>query len=188
MPDRYTHVAIALHWIIAALIICMLGLGFLMEDFPQEMKGAAYGLHKSTGLLILVLTLFRIVWRLMHKAPPLPADTKPAEALVAHGIVFGFYALMLALPMSGWALSSANPKGFPISFYGLFEWPFLPVLSTLDIEAKKEIAHSIGEAHEVMAIIMIGLLVLHVAAALKHHFVLKDGVLTRMLPFLKPLK
>lgn len=188
MPDRYTPVAIALHWIIAALIIFMLGLGFLMEDFPQEIRGAAYGLHKSTGLSILLLTFVRIAWRLGHKAPPLPAGTKPIEALIARALVVGFYILMITLPMSGWALSSANPKGYPINWFGLFDWPFLPVLSTLDIETKKEVAHSISEAHETMAAAMIGLLVLHVAAALKHHFILKDDVLTRMLPFLKPLK
>jgi cytochrome b561 len=185
MSENYTKVAIMLHWLIGIAIIGMLGMGFLLEDIPNDYKFMAYQLHKSFGLSILVLSLFRLVWRLMHKAPPLPAHMKSWEVIVAKLTHVALYILMIGLPLSGWALVSSAPEpyNFPIHWFGLFDWPYLPVLS--EIENKKEVSHSFAELHETLAAIMIVLLAMHVGAALKHHFINKDDVLTRMIPCLK---
>ncbi|HNQ92600.1 MAG TPA: cytochrome b [Alphaproteobacteria bacterium] len=185
MDTQYTKVAIFLHWLIALLIIGMLAMGFLMEDIPNELKPVVYPLHKSMGLTILALTVFRIVWRLMHKAPALPEAMSALEKNISHAMHTLLYLIMIGLPMSGWALVSSSPKGIPTTWFGLFDWPHLPVLS--EIDNKKEVSHSFGEVHETLAVIAILLIVLHVAAALKHHFVVRDNILTRMAPWLKPL-
>lgn len=182
--DQYTKVAIALHWLIGLSIIALLVLGLTMEDFPMEIKKQAYQFHKSLGLTVLVLTFVRILWRLTHKAPPLPDGMKPWEKFAAHAVHFGLYFIMLAMPLTGWALVSSSPRGFPTEYFGLFNWPHIPFLT--DIENKKDVSHNFGEAHEILANLAIALIVLHVGAALKHHFINRDGVLIRMLPFLKP--
>lgn len=185
MSDRYTRVAILLHWLIALFIVTLLALGLTMEDLPIDIRRQAYQFHKSLGLTVLVLTFVRIFWRLTHKAPALPDGMKPWEKFAAHAVHFGLYFIMLALPLSGWAMVSSSSRGYATEFFGLFDWPHISFLTTL--ENKKEVSHSFGEAHEVLANITIALLVLHVGAALKHHIINRDGVLVRMLPFLKPL-
>jgi len=184
MTDSYTRVAIALHWIIGVAIIMMLGMGFFMEDLPNEIKPFVYQTHKSIGLTILVLSFVRLLWRLTHKVPSLPQGMKNWEILASKLTHWGFYLAMIALPLSGWLLVSAAPPpyDYPVQWFGLFEWPTLP------IERAKETAHDFSEIHEILAIGTIALLVLHVGAALKHHFIVKDDVLTRMLPCLKKCK
>jgi len=187
MSDRYTRVAILLHWIIGLSIIALLVLGLTMEDFPKSMMFTAYMIHKSLGLTVLMLTLVRIFWRLTHKVPAMPETMKSWEKFAAHAVHLGLYFLMLALPLSGWAMVSSSARGYPTVFFGLFEWPHIPFLANIaDIESKKEISHSIAEAHETLAWIAIVLIALHIGAALKHHIIDRDTVLTRMLPFLKP--
>lgn len=184
MTETYTSVAKALHWIIGIAIIVMLGMGFLMEDMPDEMKPFIYQTHKSVGLTILVLSFVRLFWRLTHKAPALPDGMKKWEVFASKITHFAFYILMIGIPLSGWLLVSAAPApyDYPVQWFGLFEWPTLP------IERAKETAHDFGEIHEILAIATIALLVLHIGAALKHHFILKDDVLTRMLPCSKKCK
>lgn len=185
MSENYTKVAIFLHWLIGLSIIGMLVMGLLLEDIPDDYKFMAYQLHKSFGLSILVLSFVRLFWRLGHKAPPLPAHMSKLEVIAAQLTHTALYIMMIGLPLSGWALVSSAPPpyDFPTRWFGLFEWPHLPVLS--EIENKKEVSHSFGEVHETLAWITITLLGLHIGGALKHHFVDKDNVLTRMLPCLK---
>lgn len=186
MTENYTKVAIALHWIIAFAIIFMLALGMVMEDLPNEMKFAAYQLHKSVGLTVLLLSFVRLFWRLSHPAPALPSGMKAWEITISKITHVAFYLLMIGLPMSGWAIVSSSPRNFPTIFFGLFEWPHLPVLS--EIENKEDVSHSFGEIHETLANLTIALLALHVGAALKHHIILKDDVLVRMAPWVKKPK
>lgn len=165
----YTRVARWLHWTIGVLIIGNLIGGLARDVAPQIIMP----LHKSTGLLILTLSLVRLGWRFTHPAPPYPAAMpgwEKALATITHWI---FYALMILIPLSGWIMASAYDK--PLDFYGLF-----PVMKFDVIKESTlwEVAH---EGHELLAFAMIGLLLLHIGAALRHHIVLKDGVLARML-------
>ena len=168
---RYTRVAIWLHWLIALAIIGNLLGGFLHDGFGAA-KGQVMAIHKATGILILLLTLVRIAWRLTHRAPPLPASTPGWQRSLAHVTHIALYALMLLVPMSGWAMASGSDK--PISFYGLFDWPKLAVTKS---SAAAGAAH---EAHEIGGIILAVLVVMHIAAALQHQFLLRDRLLARM--------
>jgi cytochrome b561 len=181
----YTKTAICLHWVIGLMIIAMLGVGLVMGEegmWTPEMRGQLYGFHKGLGMIIIVLTLIRILWRFMNPPPALPAGMKPWEIFAVKATHFLFYGLLIILPLSGWAMSTAAGRA-PIDIFGIFEWPAMPILSSMG--EQKELARSISDAHGLLAYAMIGLLGLHVAAALKHHFINKDNVLTRMLPFLK---
>lgn len=177
--DRYSRGAVVLHWLIALLIILNIIGAFVAEDLSKADEAIVIGYHKATGITILVLTLARIVWRLMHKAPPMVETLKAWEAALARVTHAGFYFLMLAVPLSGWAMHSAHSKGKSVSLFGLFDVPALPVGSD---EPTADMFH---ELHEIFAFVMIGLFLLHVGAALKHHFVDKDGTMRRMVPWMK---
>jgi cytochrome b561 len=183
--NHYTRVAIALHWLSALAIIGLLLAGLWMTDAIRDpaTKNFAfevYQWHKSLGLLLLVLTLARLTWRLMNPPPPLPPGMSRFERTAASLTHIAFYALLLAMPLAGWAMVSASPFGLPTMIFGLFEWPHLPVLAGL--EDKKPVEAVFKSAHKFMGFGLMGLLALHVGAALKHHFINRDTVLARMLP------
>jgi cytochrome b561 len=186
--SRYSRVAIVLHWTMAILIIGLFFVGLWMHEaiHVKETKAAAfsaYQWHKSFGLTVLVLTFLRLAWRFGHRPPPLPSGMKPWEAGVAKLTHWIFYALMLAVPLSGWAMVSASPFGLPTIVFGLFEWPHLPQFAEM---ANKDAAEeALKEAHELLAFAMMGLVILHIGAALKHHLIDRDDVLARMLPLLR---
>lgn len=184
---RYSAVAIALHWTIAASILLLLISGLWMTDainVPDTRANAfaVYQWHKSLGLSVLVLSFARLAWRLVNPPPPLPADMGRLERLAAHTTHVAFYVLMIGMPLLGWAMVSASVFGLPTIVFGLFEWPHIPMLSGLEDKAPVEAA--LKAAHSTGGYLMIALLALHVLAALKHHFVDRDHVLTRMLPVL----
>lgn len=158
---RYTRVAVLLHWAIAALIVANLLVGFFHEDFDKPVRGALMGFHKSTGITILALSLARLAWRLTHRPPAYDAAMKPWEARLARLTHIVFYAMLIALPLSGWLLSSTGSR--PIgAWYGLFGIGKLPAPAG---------THDLWEqSHGVLGYLMLALLVLHVAGALKHHF------------------
>ena len=167
----YTLTARILHWVMAVLMILMLAAGLVMSDIEDPaLKSTVYGLHKATGILVLLLAGFRVLWRLSHAVPisaALPVWQRRAARL-AHG---GLYGVMFLLPLSGWSMSSA--AGYPVSFYGLFTIP--------DMVAKNpELAGILKDIHEVSANVFIALLAAHLGAALYHHFVLRDDTLRRM--------
>jgi cytochrome b561 len=174
--DRYDSVAMSLHWLMAAAILGLLGLGFVMTGLkpgsPLQFK--LYQLHKSVGALVFVAALARLGWRLGHRPPPLPAAMGSAERRLAHAGHWALYALMLGLPLAGWAVVSTSPYNIPTVLFGLVGLPHLPLPRDLNAAAKG--AHLIG------AWLLLATLAGHVAAALRHHFVLRDDVLTRMLP------
>lgn len=170
--DRYSRGAIAFHWVTAALVLFNLWLGLFHDSLPREWK--VMPVHKSVGVTILVLTLGRIAWRLTHKPPRLP-DLMPAwEKIAARASHYILYALLLILPLTGWLLSSNPEKPRPIEWFFLFKLPVLP--------ATPDIARAAHETHEILGVTMAVLVVIHVAAALRHHFLLRDRVLARMLP------
>jgi cytochrome b561 len=185
---RYTKVAIILHWIIAVCILALLAAGLAMTTeglLPKYVQFQTFQLHKSLGLTVLVLSIFRLIWRLTHTPPPLPPNVSAIEVFAAKLTHWIFYGLMLALPLTGWAIVSTSPWDLPTIWFGLFEWPHLPGLA--DSVHKKELNDVFGETHEILAYGAMALIALHAGAALKHHLWNRDNVLTRMLPFLHPL-
>jgi cytochrome b561 len=175
---RYSAVAIALHWLIAAAVIALVLMGLVMTGLPDKdlaLKFSLYQWHKSVGVTVLLLSLARLAWRLGHRPPPLPAAMRPWERLAARATHVGFYILIIAIPLFGWAMVSASPYNIPTVLYGVVTWPHLPV--------PKAAFEAFKEGHELLAWGAVALLALHVAAALKHHYILRDDVLARMLPF-----
>ena len=171
--DRYTRTAVALHWLLALGLFTAFSVGVYMSDLPfspQRLKLFSY--HKWAGITILALSALRLAWRLTHRPPadvPMPAWQRTAS----HATHIALYALFFAIPLVGWAYSSA--AGFPVVLYGI--WP-LPDFVSPD----KELARLIKPWHAYLAFTLAGLVALHVAAALKHQFVDRDGLLARMRP------
>jgi cytochrome b561 len=171
--QRYTGPAVWLHWLLAVAIIGTFSLGVYMHELPvSPTRLKLYSWHKWAGVTILALSALRLLWRLSHRppaAPPMPAwQARAAHA--THGLM---YALFFAVPLSGWAYSSA--AGFPVVWFGVLPLPdFVPV--------DKALAELLKDAHEFFAQALAILVMLHVAAALKHQFIDRDGLLDRMRP------
>ena len=183
--QTYSRTARWLHWIIALLIIFMLIGGKLMGEIPRDqtsLRVAVYGWHKTFGILILILSLARLFWRLGHKPPPLP-DLMPAwEKLAAKLTHFAFYLFMIGMPLIGWAVASTSR--YPSKIFQVIPLPPLPGLGDLG-ERREDMHHLFEDAHEYLAYLGAALILLHVAAALKHHYKDKDDVLARMIPRLQ---
>lgn len=174
--SSYSAIARLLHWLIAFLIIGQFIGGWLMthEGVPESMVYDAFQLHKSFGFLVLVLSLIRLIWRLMHRPPPLPAGMNAWEILVSKVTHIVFYGLMIGLPLTGWIHVSASPLEIPTVAFGILPVPHLPV------PIDGAFSELFGGFHEFLAFSTLGLLALHVGAALKHHFMEQDDVLIRM--------
>lgn len=172
-PDRYSRGAIWFHWVIAVLVIVNLTIG-LLHDSLLDGVAAAMPLHRSIGLTVLVLTLGRIAWRLGHRPPPLPATITAWERFAANAMHASLYALLLIMPLTGWMLVSGAKNPHPFSWFGLFGVPLLPVS-----RATGGIAH---DSHTLLGFLMAALVLIHIAAALRHHFLLRNSILARMAP------
>jgi cytochrome b561 len=203
--ERYTTVAIVLHWLIAFSILGLIGAGWWMTQAAEGLRDlppaerramapqvqAVFQLHKSMGLTVLVLSLARLGWRLINPPPALPSGMPGWQKAAASLTHIGFYVVMLGLPLSGWAYVSTgfNAAGdpFPVTtmWFGLFEVPHLAFIADAAEEVRKSMAAAAVEAHELLVYATVALLALHVGAAIKHQWVDKDGVAARMLPFLK---
>ena len=177
-PQRYSTVAIVLHWLLALVIVAMFGVGVYMTDLPfSPLRLKLYNWHKWAGIIILALTVLRLLWRVTHRPPALPraiSQAMPGWQMQAyHATHHVMYALFFAVPLVGWAYSSA--AGFPIVLFGQIPLPDL-------LAANKELAELIKPLHELTALALMALAGLHIAAAFKHHLVDRDGLLSRMLP------
>jgi cytochrome b561 len=180
-PARYTGVAMALHWLMALLVIGNLVGGHLIETFADSADPAqkAIGstivqLHMSIGLTVLALTLARLGWRLANPPPALPAYMTGLERLAARAVHLAFYLLLFILPLSGWAMESTERSPQPVPWFGLFSLPPLPLPAAL--------GGVFDEAHGLLGWAMVALVALHVGAALKHRIIDRDNLLVRMLP------
>lgn len=172
--ERYGAMAQGLHWLMALMIIALFGVGLWMGGLPNgEFKGQVYGLHKSMGVLVLLLVIVRLAWRQMN-VQPRPQEGAAWEHTFASVMHWALYALMLAVPLIGWIMSDTG--GRPVSFFGLVTFPLV-------IGKNEPVHEALETAHAVSAILMMALVVVHTAAAVWHHRVRKDSVLTRMLPF-----
>lgn len=177
-PTRYTGVAIALHWLLALVILGLFGLGVYMTDLPfSPTRLKLYNWHKWAGISVLLLSALRLLWRVTHRPPALPAAIAQAmprwQLRAYHATHHLMYLLFFAVPLLGWAYSSA--AGFPIVWFGQVALPDL-------LPADKALAELIKPLHKLAALALVGLAGLHVAAALKHQWVDRDGLLQRMLP------
>ena len=171
---RYTHVAIALHWTIALLVFGGWGLGLYMHELPlSPAKLRYYSWHKWIGVTVFLLALLRVAWLATHRAPPLPAAMSRLQKRLARLTHAALYVLMFALPISGWLMSSA--KGVPTVYFGVLPLP--------DLVAKdKALGERLAEVHELLAFTLAALVLLHLAAALKHQWIDRDGLINRMWP------
>jgi cytochrome b561 len=181
---RYGTVAMSLHWLIAALVIANICLGLFFADMSHSDPRlfTLVQTHKSIGLTVLVLSVIRLLWRLINPVPPLPAGMGRFLRFAAHASHFLLYFLIVAIPLSGWALVSSSPLGLPTMYFGWFEWPHIGFLADLTRAQKVALSHDFGATHVILAWLAILLVPIHVLAALYHQFVRRDDVLKRMLP------
>jgi cytochrome b561 len=179
---RYTRVAIALHWAIAALILLNLCVGFVMEGLPRDWKAWVVPTHFSCGMTVLALSVLRVLWRLTHRPPPFPAGMPRAERAAAHTVHALLYVMMGLMPLLGWAIISAHPprpQG-AASLWGILRLPAIGPLSALPDAQQKAAHQSFVDLHSDGAWILVGLLVLHVVGALKHQWIDRHAELARM--------
>lgn len=184
IPARYTRTAMLLHWLIALLIIANVLLGLAIERIPDDWIRPVIDTHKSIGITVLGLVIMRLLWRATHKPPALPADYASWEKRSAHLAHWALYALMFALPISGWLHDSAWKAApeIPMRWFGLFEWPRFDFIMQLEPVLKEQLHDLFGEIHEWFGLVLYGLFALHVGAALKHQFIDKHAELQRMWP------
>ncbi|MCF8199479.1 MAG: cytochrome b [Sulfuritalea sp.] len=173
----YTHVAIGLHWLIAFAIVGSFSLGLYMHELPlSPQKLKLYSWHKWAGVTIFVFVLLRLGWRLLHRPPELPTDMPAWQRVAAEATHVLLYVLMIAVPLSGWLMSSA--KGFQTVWFGVLPLPDL-------LSKNKELGDTLQQLHMLLNFSMAALVIAHLGAALKHHILDRDEVLTRMIPFLE---
>lgn len=176
--QRYTKVAVILHWIMGLSFIAMLVSGILMAQddlLERSLKFQMYQWHKSLGVLLLISFFLRIGWRLFHKAPSLPGSINKLEQWAAKGGHYALYLWMLVVPLSGWIMVSSSNYGLPTIVFGWFTWPHIPGIA--GNEALNGSAHI---AHKYLAYVFIALILGHIAAVIKHAVIDKHNLLPRM--------
>lgn len=169
---RYSHPAVVLHWLVALLIFVTFPLGIYMHELPLSPdKLRLYSYHKWIGITVLMLVGLRIVWRATHRPPPLPPGIAAWQRGASHAVHGLLYILMITIPLSGWLMSSA--KGFQTVWFGVLPLPDL-------VGKSRELGEILEEVHEALNFTLLGLVILHVVAALKHHFIERQPFLQRM--------
>jgi len=170
--QAYATTSKILHWLIALIVMLMLSLSFFLSSLPEADQPKFYMIHKSCGLTVLALMLFRVIWIVYRGRPSLPPLVPRWEVILSRVVQYSFYVLLIVMPLCGWILSMANNR---VPRY--FDWFFLPFPG---ISPNKMLGNWMDLAHKTIAWLLIALIVLHVAGALKHHFIDKDNVLRRM--------
>jgi len=179
---RYGSVAMTLHWVIALGILAQIVMGLSIVHLPisDNAKFQIYQLHKSIGISILFAAVLRVLWRFTHRPPALP-EMPRLERQAAIGTHWSLYVLMFVLPLTGWADVTLSPYHIPTVLFGLVPWPDFPGLAQY---AGNKTADDIADfLHSKFGYVIIAFVTLHVLAALRHHFIKRDDILRRMLPF-----
>jgi cytochrome b561 len=181
---RYTRTAIALHWVIALLIICNVILALSADYLPDDWVRPVIDTHKSIGITVLGLALLRVLWRFSHKPPALPRSFPKWEHAAAHVAHFLLYLLMIGLPLSGWLHDSAwkDAATHPMHLFGVVPFPRIGLVMHLDAPLKETLHDRFGALHTWLGYALYALLAMHVGGALKHQWIDKKSVLTRMVP------
>ena len=173
-PQRYTPIAISLHWLLMVVILGMVALGFTMHNLHlSPLKLRLVNWHKWTGVTVFLLVLLRLAWRAGHAPPPLPVAMSALLRRAAGGLHLALYALMFLIPLSGWVMSSA--KGFQTVWFGV-----LPLPNLVDKDAA--LGERLLQLHLTLNLLLLLLVAGHAGAALKHHLIDRDDILVRMLP------
>lgn len=182
--DRYGAVAIAFHWSVALLLVGAVAAGLLAANADDAHVRALVDLHKSFGLTALVLILARVAWRATHRPPDLPGRYARWERRLAHGAHLALYAVIVALPVTGYIHDSAwkLAASHPIVLFGLFEVPRIGVIQNLDPQTKEWIHSTFSAAHTYLGYALYVLVALHLLGVVKHHLVDREPELARMLP------
>ena len=186
LRDRYSSVAIALHWTIAVLLLSNIGIAWSFNTLHGMARLSPLALHQSIGLTVLVLSVARLAWRLVNPPPKLPGYVTGWEKLLSTIVHWGFYVIMIGLPLTGWAMRSASPLHhiLPIKLF-FIPWPAIGPLASMAPDQAKSAEHLFETAHGLLGKLAYGLIVLHVAGALKHQFISRDDVVARMIPILR---
>ena len=179
-PARYSTVAIALHWAIAALLFGEVALGLRMEGLHGPLRFAVFQVHKSIGITILLLVALRLALRLIRTPPPVGAHGW--ERSLAHAVHALFYLLLFALPLSGWTIVSTSRIVVPTLLYGTVPLPHLPGLVDLPAGLREAWNTTARFIHVNLVLVLYGLFALHLAGALKHQWFDRDGDIARMAP------
>lgn len=184
----FSPVGQAFHWIMTALVFYQLWWGWWVGRLPVgPEKLAGYQVHAQLGVAILALLFFRMVWRMIIPGPINDADKPGWESVAARVTHYVFYFLLVALPVTGWAMWSSMASEQPLTLAGLAPWPLLP-MQDLPLELRWAIMQWSETAHFWMIHALLATIVIHAGAALKHHFIDRDDVLAGMVPFLQPLR
>lgn len=184
-PSRYGAVAMTLHWLIATLLLVNIALGLYVAEIMDDsdpMHGPVLQFHKSIGLTVLVLSVLRVLWRVVNPAPPLPQAMSPRIKSLAHVSHFLLYTLILVIPLTGWLMVSASRSGAPTNFFGFLHWPNLPFFANLARPEKASLHHGFNVAHLCLALSALLLVPIHIAGAFYHRG-REDDVLSRMVPW-----
>jgi cytochrome b561/polyisoprenoid-binding protein YceI len=179
----YTPMAKGLHWLVALLIFIQFPLGWIMDSFSGIQKFQAYNWHKSIGITVLSFMVLRLLWRLLNPPPALPSSMRKLERIAAHLGHLALYAVIFLITFAGWAMISVSDK--PSVLFQYTRFPLVPWLSDLPAAQKKDYLDFFKEAHELLGYVLLTLLAVHIAAAARHAFLLKDGVSSRMIPRLR---
>jgi cytochrome b561 len=178
LSDRtvvYHPVAKSLHWLTALAVVGMIGVGWWMVALPFGLlKLQVYGWHKWIGLTVLVLTLARLLWRWRVPGPPLPASVAPWERRLAPAVHALLIGLLLAMPLTGWTMSSA--AGVEVVWFGMLPLPDL-------VPRDQQLFEALRLAHDVLSKLLVASILLHWAAVMRHDILRRDGVFRRMSPF-----
>ena len=182
--SRYSAVAIALHWTIAALILANLWFGWQTHQLSGLAQYNVFQLHKSIGVTVLLLSLLRLGWRIAVPPPQLSGLTA-WESMAARCVHWGFYLIMIGMPLTGWIVVSTSPLNIPTRLYHLVPWPHFPIVHTLAERPKAAVNHAFVAVHLWLAWGAILLLLLHLGAVAKHQILDRTPVVARMLPFMR---
>ncbi len=179
---RYTSVAVLLHWLVAGLIVVNVLLAWSSDSLPKPEVHSVMNIHKSIGLTVLGLALLRLLWRIGHRPPAYPPSYQRWERWLSHGVHGLLYLVMFGLPLTGYFMDSAHTgkEYHPIIWFGLFEFPHLPLIMHLAPEMKDQVHEFFEAAHGLSADALYALLFLHVAGALKHQFLDRQKEVQRM--------
>ena len=184
MVRRYTRVAMLLHWLVAAGILVNIALAWVWPHLADARVRPAIDLHKSIGITVLGLAVMRLLWRTAHRPPPLPTGYQRWEVAASHATHWLLYALIFAMPLTGWIMDSAwkDAATHPMFLFGAVEWPRIGPILRLDPATREHIHGLFGAAHVWLSYAVYALVALHIAGALKHEWIDGERELARMLP------